>query len=116
MGTRIRCPGCNRYGNKELNYYCRACDANIFEQKALKSSRGSAVVLNGVLKEFGALHLKNIRLEDRSRFINMIKRRRPNRSAGGIVRKETSFLDYGYEFAGDAKKIKIEKDIQEIEH
>ena len=115
MGNPTRCPSCNKYGNSDLDGYCKRCDTEIFMSKAFKEASGSKRVIDSVLLEFGVSAVNDVRREKRKEFINMIKRRRPSERDGHIARGASKLEKYGYRFATDPEKASIIKGVPDIE-
>lgn len=114
MGNPLRCPRCNGLGNKEL-VYCSRCDKQMFEEKLNALLFGSRKILEGALLELGANNLNAVKREERSRLLNIIKRRQPLKRRRSMVQGDAPLESYGYNFMSEPKDYSAEKEAPDIE-
>ena len=110
-----RCPACNRFGRKELNGYCKACDQVLFINKINSLCPYGGMILDNALSELKIKSVSEIKFEDRSRFINIIKRRSAVKRRGHIVHEKPILEKYGYAFTSESDKYNIIKGESDIE-
>lgn len=116
MGNDTRCPACNRYGDPNLNNYCRACDLDLFKDKLNTLCRGSKKILAGALLEIGAKKPSEVPREQRQRVLNIVKSRQPIDRRPHIVQGNAPLETHGMAFADEPTEYTAEKGVPSIEH
>ncbi len=116
MGNDTRCPRCNRFGDSDLNNYCKACDLDRFKDELNSLCRGSRKILIGALLEVGAKTPEEVVRTDRQRVLNIVKRRQPINRRPSIVQDAAPLESHGMAFANEPTQYTAEKGVPAIEH
>lgn len=115
MGNPTRCPQCNKFGDPNLGNYCKRCDIERYRAELNHVCNGSSKVLMGALLEVGAKSILQIRREDRSRVLNIIKRRQQKTRRKALVQGASPLESTGMFFATEPVAYKAEKEVADIE-
>jgi len=116
VGNHTRCPRCNKYGNPEIDNFCRRCDLDIFADKLKTLSGGSVKLCMAAIGEVGGVEIADVKREDRGRVLNIIKRRRPAGRRTGLVQDAAPLESYVGASAVEPGLYATEKGVPSIEH
>jgi len=120
MSERVRCPKCNRYGNKDLDGYCKACyePGNYMDLLSFKRklSMFHSKVASSAILEAGVKTYSDVKPEDRQRVIYICQRRSPVKRRIHLVQSVSPLESYGYAFKEEKHKYDLEKEVPDIEY
>lgn len=108
------CPKCGKLGSPSLDNYCKSCDVAVFNDTLYKLCAGSVKVLNAAVAEVGAGDVTRVKREDRSRVINIIKRRKPVTRRENLVQATAPLESVGDAFI-EPTGYNMEKGVPSIE-
>jgi len=124
MGNPIRCPKCNRFGNKDIEgNFCRSCfeklvdpDQKLFLRKINQQLKRVPKIVASALLEVGCTDPKDVKATDRPIVLRIIQKRFRNKRDGHIVRGNSQFEDYRSLYRSTGDEYKIIKGVAGIEH
>lgn len=115
MGNTTRCPKCNKFGDANLNNYCKRCDLDMFKDEVHTLCGGSVKLLNLAMLEVGAKSVLQIKAEDRHRVLNIIKKRKPKSRRDNLVQATAPLESSGGAFI-EPEAYAAEKGVPSIEY
>ncbi len=91
-------------------------DKDRYIKEAFEIAKANPTIAQRVLLEVEADAIENVKPLDRSRFLNICKRRIPIKRRNHLVQENTPLESYGYEFAKEPTEYKVIKGATDLEY